>query len=102
MNKNAYVEGFKKSHLTLTEYCRMMKLKIEDMKNWLKEYKEPELFGKINLADLMEKDTKESSPKVETSISSPLKFETSNIKIELKEGYDKKLLKDFIEMVTRC
>ena len=43
MNKNAYVEGFKKSHLTLTEYCRMMKLKIKDMKNWLKEYMESEM-----------------------------------------------------------
>ena len=49
--KIKYCRGFKKCTLPLTDYAAKMKIPAEELKQWLKEYKEPPAFGVINLLD---------------------------------------------------
>ena len=115
--KNKYVSEFKKCHLSIGEYSDKMKIDVKNLKQWLKEYKEPAKFGTIDIAKITsnvledvqsEKDTKKQK---ETDVSEkfenatpgiPVKFETDRIKIELKEGYNKKFLKSVIEVLTNA
>ena len=90
--KEKYVRGFKKCTLTLHDYAEKMKIDPNDLKQWLKEYSETALFGKIEMSEI--KKAEESTPSNKTAI----KFESENIKIELKVNYDKTLLKNLMEV----
>ena len=93
-DKLKYVRGFKSCNLTLLEYCDKMEIRYDDMKEWLKEYKNPPTFGKIDVkAITMEKENKSKCP---------ITFENETIKIELYPGYDKKLLLQMVEVLTQC
>ena len=48
-DKIKYCQGFKKCTLPITDYAKKMKIPVEGLKQWLKEYKEPAVFGAINL-----------------------------------------------------
>ena len=104
-DKSKYVNGFKKGHLTLAEYCRYMNLSIEDMKQWLKESRELPAFGKIKVSEVMKEDTTLGAvidTEAKLPSTTPIKFESDNIKIELKPNYDKEILKKIIEVFVKC
>lgn len=95
-DKLKYVRGFKNCNLTVLDYCDKMQIRYEDMKEWLKEYKNLPAFGVINIQAQQTTVT----PKIKSS--TPIKFETDTIKIELKSGYDKQLLQQMVEVLIQC
>ncbi len=92
--KDKYCAGFKKCTLTLSEYAEKMKICAEDLKRWLKEYKEPLPYGAIDIAKLIGKEQETVSNK------SYIKFDTKAIKIEIAQNYDKELLKKLSEVLA--
>lgn len=92
--KQKYCAGFKKCTLPITDYAEKMNIDVVELKQWLKGYKEPLKYGKINVKELASKEVGENKEKA-TSIL----FETDEIKIELKENYDKKLLMKIMEKI---
>ena len=90
--KQKYCAGFKNCTLPISDYAEKMGINVEDLKLWLKDYKEPTPFGTINLSNLMEQHDRESS-----KIS--FKFETEAVQIEIQENFDKKLLKRILDLL---
>ena len=91
-DKAKYCAGFKKCTLPITDYAEKMGINVEDLKLWLKDYKDPAPFGAINLSNLMEQHNRESN-----KIS--FKFETEAVQIEIREKFDKKLLKRILDLL---
>ena len=96
--KMKYCRGFKNCTLPLVEYATKMKIPVEGLKQWLKEYKEPPAFGAINLSEVFKESNVENE-------KSKFKFCTDSIKIEILENYDKEILNkilDLVEVMTKC
>ncbi len=91
--KQKYCKGFKNCTLTITEYAEKMRINVDDLKQWLKDYKEPSEFGKINVSDIVNTNLNSSTK------SSTIKFESETIKLELKENYDKVFLSKLLEVI---
>ena len=91
-DKQKYCAGFKNCTLPITDYAEKMGINVEDLKLWLKNYKEPAMFGSINLSNLMEQQGSKSS-----RIS--FKFETESVRIEIQENFDKKMLKRILDLL---
>ena len=90
--KIKYVQGFQKCTLTIRDYADKMVIDADELKKWLKEYKELPAFGVIDL----------STPLVQENIegrTNGMKFENDKIKIELKDGYEKEQLLKLIEVI---
>lgn len=92
-DKAKYCRGFKNCTLPIADYAEKMGIEVEKLKEWLKEYKEPKPYGEINLAALL------SEPKKENKKSS-FNFNASGITIEIKEDYDKAILKQVLELLV--
>ncbi len=91
--KEKYVRGFKNCTLPLYDYARKMKINPEDLKQWLKEDDGSALFGKIEMSNIV------GTPSSTLIKRTAIKFESENIKIELKENYDKALLMNLMEVL---
>ena len=91
--KEKYVRGFKKCTLTLYDYARKMNINSEDLKKWLKEDNGSALFGKIELSEIAK------APVTVIPNKTAIKFESDTIKIELKENFDKALLRNLMEVI---
>ena len=93
--KKAYVDEFKESGLSITAYARERKIPTTTLRDWLRLDKALE-FGKIDL----EKDLKsEQATMKQIPHKKSIVFAMENIRIELKEGYNKKILKQIIEVL---
>ena len=90
-DKAKYCRGFKKCTLPITDYAEKMGIPVEELKIWLKEYKEPLPYGAINIASLFEQQN-------DNSTKASFKFNTETIKIEIAEGYDRNVLKKILEL----
>ena len=91
--KEKYVRGFKSCTLTLDEYANKMQIDSEKLKEWLKNTKYSEKFGLL---------TFDMQSNIENASSSKnLTFITNNIRIELKSGYDKALLRNIMEVILK-
>ena len=91
--KTKYCKGFKKCTLPIGEYATKMKIPVEELKEWLKEYKEPPAFGAIELSEIF----KETAT---NKVKSKFKIDTETIKIEILENYEKDLLKKIIDLMV--
>lgn len=87
---------YKESGLSMSEYTRNKGIATTTFRGWLNKNKINELegFGLINFETT--NDAKINIAKVVVN------FNTDKIKIELKEGYDKKMLKNIIKAVSKC
>lgn len=90
------VEEFKKSGMRAKAYAEEKGIPLTTLKYWLQRYKEPEKFGKIEISHIDEKTTKECTKGKE------IQFVCENIRIELKDGYDKEIFKRIVEVITEC
>ena len=96
--KMKYLRGFKNSNLPPMEYAMKMKIKVSDLRRWIKEYPTLPSFGIIEVPkeEIIE----------ETQINIPpktiMKIENAYIKLELKENYDKNLLSNIYEVALKC
>ena len=96
--KIKYCRGFKNCTLPLVEYATKMKIPVEGLKQWLKEYKEPPAFGVINLSEVFEESIVKNQ-------KTKFQFFTDTIKIEILENYDKDILNkllDLMVVITKC
>ncbi len=96
--KIKYCRGFKKCTLPLTDYASKMKIPAGELKQWLKEYKEPPAFGVINLSEVFEESIVKNQ-------KAKCQFFTDTIKIEILENYDKDTLNkllDLMVVLTKC
>ncbi len=108
-DKIKYVQGFKNCTLPLREYADKMLIDAVELKAWIKEYQELPMFGKINVSELIEGKNVERNAmhiKEEAKSGTPehksesIKFESPTIKIELKENYNKEMLKKLLEVLV--
>lgn len=86
--KNAYVEEFKSSGETMARFALEHGIPEATFRGWVKEDKNLQ-FGAI--------EVKQSNPDIRRTFKAPTIFATENIRIELKENFDKKLLRKIVE-----
>ncbi len=88
--KQAYIEDYKNSGESLGRYALEKGIPESTLRGWLKEDREL-TFGAIEI-----KGTNSPLPRVTKSATV---FATENIRIELKENFDKELLKKIVEVL---
>lgn len=88
--KQAHIEEFKRSGEPLARYALENGIPETTLRGWLKEDKELK-FGAIEINT--------SNPPLPRISKSPIVFATENIRIELKENFDKALLKQIVEVL---
>ena len=88
--KQAYVEDYRKSGETLAKYARENGIPQSTLKGWIKE-EETLSFGAIEI--------KQSNTVIPKSTKSATVFVCENIRIELKEGFDKNFLRRIVEVL---
>lgn len=84
--KEQYVELFKNSGETITNFCKEYELPCSTLRGWLKT-DEDQIFGAVSIGQKV--------PPKKTIIS----FSTDTIKIELKENFDKDMFRKVIEVL---
>ena len=88
--KMEYLEEFKNSGLGITTFARQVGIPETTLRGWVKD--ENNLaFGKINL-----KPTSPVIPKIPKNI---MVFANENIRIELKENFDKAFLRKIVAVM---
>ena len=88
--KQAYVEDFKKSGESLARYASEKGIPETTLRGWVKAEKELN-FGAIEI--------KPSNTVIPKSTKNATVFVCENIRIELKEGFDKNFLRKIIEVL---
>ena len=88
--KRNYLDGFRVSGKSKTAYARENNIPEATFRAWVKEV-EYQTFGAIRINN-------ETSPVVATKKQSTI-FSSENIRIELKEGFDKVFLKKVVEVL---
>ena len=88
--KQAYVEDYKNSGETISRYALEKGIPESTLRGWIKEDKDL-TFGAIEL-----KSGKSPLPKVTKSATV---FATENIRIELKENFNKEILRQIVEVL---
>ena len=89
--KIAYVEDFKSKNLSIAEYAKNVGIPETTLRDWLKIDRELG-FGKINI-----KAPSFEQPKA--IVKKPIVFVNENIRVELKEGFNKQFLRKIIEVL---
>ena len=90
--KRLHLDQYKVSGKSKTEYARSNDIPEATFRAWVKEENYSD-FGMI------ETETNEDGKTV-TRIVKPIIFANENIRIELREGYDKDFLKRIIEVLV--
>lgn len=88
--KQAIVDEYKNSGKSLKSFTNEKGIPSSTLRGWLKE-EQNLTFGVIEVNG--------SKPPVPRTIKPATVFATENIRIELKEGFDKELLKSIIEVL---
>ena len=88
--RQAHIENYKKSGESLARYALENGIPETTLRGWLKEDKELK-FGAIEINS--------SVPPLPKISKSPIVFATENIRIELKENFDKTLLRQIVEVL---
>lgn len=88
--KIRYIEEYKKSYLTLEEYTKKTGLSEQTLKKWIQEERNSE-FGAICFETTYEK------PAISTDYN--IVFACENIRIELKENFNKEFLRKIVEVL---
>ena len=88
--KQAYVEDFKNSGETLSRYALEKGIPPTTLRGWIKE-EQTLSFGAIEI--------KPSNTVIPKSTKAATVFVCENIRIELKEGFDKNFLRKIIEVL---
>lgn len=89
--KQAYVEEFRKSELGSTAFAREIGVPESTLRTWVRENRNS-LFGAIELQTHSNHEPR--------NIKKSTVFASENIRIELKEGFDKKFLLKIIEVLV--
>ena len=91
--KQAYIEEYKNSGKSLARYALEKGIPETTLRGWIKEDREL-TFGSIEL--------KPSTAPLPRVTKSATVFATENIRIELKENFNKELLKRIVEVLINA
>lgn len=91
--KQAYIEDFKNSGETIGRYALEKGIPETTLRGWLKEDREL-TFGAIEI--------KPSNMPLPKTTKSATVFATENIRIELKEGFNKNFLRNIVEVLINA
>ena len=94
--KIAYVENFKESGMTIAAYAREKGIPETTFRGWLRLDKAM-AFGEIDLKPQFN-ETANTPSRPSQPIRKTMIFAKDDIRIELKEGFDKELLKRIVEV----
>ena len=89
--KRLHLDKYKVSGKCKTEYARENDIPEATFRAWIKEE---------NYSDFGILETNSSEPEKTIRIVKPIIFANENIRLELREGYDKEFLKRIIEVIT--
>lgn len=92
--KEAYIQEFMDSDESAYSFATQKGIPPTTFKGWIKQYSDV-MFGKIDLTDKI--STPAKKPTQNTTI-----FVCENIRIELKENYNRKLLKQIMEVLINA
>ena len=87
------LEKFRISNSSIWEFAREENIAESTLRDWIKKQSKQIQFGEIKLN---ETSTKIFTPRPNTI------FVSENIRIELKENYDKELLKNILEVLLNA
>ena len=90
--KREYLDRYKVSGQSKTTYARENGIPEATFRAWVKE----EQYGMFGSIELNQQEQVTTKPLVKSTI-----FCNENIRIELKEGYDKKYLRQIIEVISQ-
>ena len=93
--KQKIIKEYETSGMSKAEYAREHGVPETKLGGWIKESNSI-AFGELSLDD--NKTTRATMP----IVKKPIIFGCENIKIELKEGYDKEFLKRIVEVLTNA
>lgn len=92
IEKQEYVRKLKSSGQSVEDFARNNKIGISTICRWRKKYPQ-EYFGKLELNN--------SETKIEVQEKTyDIVFATDNIELYLKEGYDKNILRNIVEVLS--
>lgn len=94
--KIAYVEEFKDSGMSIAAYAREKGIPETTLRGWLR-LDRAVAFGEIDIRPQFN-ETPNASFKPNQPIRKTMVFVKDDIRIELKEGFDKNLLKKIVEV----
>ena len=99
--KRKCIEEFRKSGMRTKEYAEMKGIPVTTLKYWVRTFKDTEnkkaeKFGKLEVTHMEDKPSEKSTKGRE------IQFTCENIRIELKDGYDKEIFKRIVEVITQC
>lgn len=90
----AYLEEYKNSGLNAAQFAREKQIPASTLRNWI-SLDQSMSFGEINLSQTT------SITKTATIVpKKPTVFVSDNIKIELREGYNKDFLRRIVEVLV--
>lgn len=92
----AYVEEFRTSGMSQSAFAKEKDIPPSTFRGWLKEFEEHLNFGEVDLRN------QNSFENLRTGIKKTLLFSGENIRIELKEGYNKEFLRNIIEVLINA
>ena len=92
--KIEYVEEFKKRDVSQSEFCREKSIPESTFRGWLQQEKNM-TFGEINLKSHEE-------TRMQETVKRPMIFSGDNIRIELREGFNKEFLRNIVEVMINA
>ena len=94
--KMNYVAEFKASGMSINEYAKEVDIPETTFRDWVKVDRELG-FGKVNLGKTFSVATS-----VTNVVKRPMVFVNDEMRIELKEGFNKQLLRQIIEVLCNA
>ncbi len=87
--KEKYIKDYKESKLSITQYIKKANIPEATFRGWITK-ENMQIFGEVKLDE-------NTTNQIENESS--IIFEMEKIKIELKKGYNKKILKSLMEVL---
>lgn len=94
--KMKYVAEFKASGMSMNEYAKEVDIPETTLRDWIKVDRELG-FGKVNINKPLSEVTG-----ITNMVKKPMVFVSENIRVELREGFDKNFLRQIIEVLCNA
>ena len=94
--KMNYVADFKARGMSMNEYAKEVDIPETTLRDWVKVDRELG-FGKVNINKPLSVVTG-----VPNMVKKPMVFVSENIRVELREGFDKNFLRQIIEVLCNA
>lgn len=95
--KDNYLKEYKESKLSLSKFAKEKGLSQATLKYWVQKANDLS-FGEVEM-ESQEQKPQTFETKSSNNFRKPITFSTEDIKIELKEGFNKELLRRIVEVL---